>query len=220
MRRLLRWIGALAFVAAMGALALGVGFLVFANKVARDAQRSLDRPLATLPDADGIVVWTGPGGGRLQAGADVLTAGKGERLLISGVNGSNSRDDIVGVLDIDPELAACCLDLDYAAIDTVSNARETWAWVEALGYEHIILVTSAFHMPRAQVELGTQAGRIRVTPYAVGARDYQRWWRSPDKRERLAREYTKLLISWFRRPASEVSREAPPIEIDPEDFPD
>ena len=214
MKRLWKRLVALLFVLFVAAVALGVGFLVFASEVDAAAEDSRRLTPDGLPEADGIVVWTGPGGGRLQAGADVLAAGKGERLLISGVNGSNAREDILGVLELADELKACCVDLDYAAIDTVGNARETWAWVEALGYEHIILVTSAYHMPRAQVELGTKAGRIRVTPYAVSARDYSGWWREPALRERLAREYGKLLVSWFREPASEASRATPVVEIE------
>ena len=214
MKKIFKILVALLFVLFVAAIGVGVGFLVFANKIDRAAEDSRRLTPDGLPEADGIVVWTGPGGGRLQAGADVLAAGKGERLLISGVNGSNSRDDILGVLDLSPDLAECCVDLDYAAIDTVGNARETWAWVEALGYDHIILVTSAYHMPRAQVELGTRAGRIRVTPYAVSARSYRKWWKDEELRDRLAREYTKLLVSWFRDPASEASRDTPVVEID------
>jgi len=202
------------WLALASGLAVGAGFLVFVDKVTDEAKNSITIRPQTLPKADGIVVWTGPGGGRLQAGADVLQADRGERLLISGVNGANAREDIVRAIDLPEELAACCLDLDYAAIDTASNARETWAWVEALGYEHIILVTSAYHMPRAQVALGTQAGRIRVTPYPVGGDDYKGWWKDAELRTRLTREYGKLLVSYFRDPATSPTRDTPVMEIE------
>ena len=216
MRKALGWIKALLFVVLLAGLALLAGFWMFTRSVARQADLSRQLSPASLPDADGIVVWTGPGGGRLQAGADVLNAGKGERLLISGVNGSNSREDIIEVMEIDPALADCCLDLDYAAIDTAGNARETWAWTEALGYEHIILITSAYHMPRAQVMLGSKAGRIRVTPYAVSGASYEGWWKDEELRERLAREYGKLLVTYFQDPASDASRDTPVVEIEVE----
>ena len=215
-RRLWAWTRALGFVAVVGLVSLGVGFVVFANSVAKQSRLSGTVSTDAVPSADGIVVWTGPGGGRLQAGADLLKAERGERLLISGVNGANSRDDIAGLLELSQELVDCCLDLDYAAIDTQSNARETWAWVDALGYEHIILVTSAYHMPRAQVALGTRAGRIRVTPYPVGSDDYRGWWREADMRERLWREYAKLLVSYFQDPAPEPTRDTPILEIEPD----
>ena len=215
-RRLWAWTRALGFVALVGVLSLGVGFVVFANSVAKQGRLSGAVSVDAMPDADGIVVWTGPGGGRLQAGADLLAAGRGERLLISGVNGANSREDIAELLELPEELAGCCLDLDYAAIDTQSNARETWAWVDALGYEHIILVTSAYHMPRAQVALGTRAGRIRVTTFPVGSDDYRGWWRDTEMRERLWREYAKLLVSYFQDPATEPTRDTPILEIEPD----
>jgi len=214
MRRTWRVMKVSLWLALASGLAVGAGFLVFVDKVTDEAKNSITIRPQTLPKADGIVVWTGPGGGRLQAGADVLQADRGERLLISGVNGANAREDIVRAIDLPEELAACCLDLDYAAIDTASNARETWAWVEALGYEHIILVTSAYHMPRAQVALGTQAGRIRVTPYPVGGDDYKGWWKDAELRTRLTREYGKLLVSYFRDPATSPTRDTPVMEIE------
>ena len=214
MRKLVSWIKALLFVALAAGIAVFIGYVVFANSVAKEAQRSRSVSPDTLPVADGVVVWTGPGGGRLQAGADILRAGKGERLLISGVNGANDRETVLGVLELPDELADCCVDLDYAAIDTDTNAQETWAWVDALGYEHVILVTSAYHMPRAKVALGTRAGRIRVTAYPVASDSYDEWWKDPELRERLAREYGKLLVSYFRDPAPEPTRETPIIEIE------
>ena len=216
-RRIWAWTRALLFAAFVALLSVGVGFVIFAQTVAGQSERAQTVSVETLPEADGVVVWTGPGGGRLEAGADVLLAGRGERLLISGVNGVNSRDDIAELLALPPDLADCCLDLDYAAIDTESNARETWAWVDALGYEHIILVTSAYHMPRAQVALGTRAGRIQVTPYPVGSTDYDHWWRNPEMRERLWREYAKLLVSYFRDPAAPPTRETPTLELEADD---
>ncbi len=179
------------------------GFLSFAHRV--DNQK---RP-QIIPKADGIVVWTGKGGGRLEAGASLLSGGYGERLLISGVNESNSREDILKLLSLTPELGACCVDLDYAARDTVGNARETAIWSEALGYEHIILVTSAYHMPRAEIEIGSARGRIRVTPYAVLAPNAPKWWEDGPRFRRMVQEYGKLLLTYIRRTAVGSDRGAP-----------
>jgi len=64
------------------------GFIAFAQHVDRI------QPPARLPVADGIVVWTGKGGGRLEAGGDLLQAKRGERLLISGVHKDNTSKQI------------------------------------------------------------------------------------------------------------------------------
>ena len=174
------------------------GFIAFAQHVDRI------QPPGTLPIADGIVVWTGKGGGRLQAGADLLQAKKGERLLISGVHEDNGPAEISDISGLTKALADCCLDLDYAAKDTTGNARETASWAKALGYDHIILVTSAYHMPRAKVEIAATAGRIQITPYPVERADARTWYKSGNRTERLLQEYFKLLLSYARGRESEI----------------
>lgn len=186
------WARFLAFLI-IGTLSLLIGgFIAFAQHVDRI------QPPENLPIADGIVVWTGKGGGRLQAGVDLLQSKKGERLLISGVHEDNGAAQISEVTGLTPELAACCLDLDYAAKDTIGNARETASWAKALDYDHIILVTSAYHMPRAKVEIASAAGRIRITPYPVERADTRKWYKSGDRAERLLQEYSKLLLAYAR----------------------
>lgn len=186
------------------------GFLIYAYRV--------DHPKypAAVPKADGIVVWTGKGGGRLLAGADLLEKGRGERLLISGVNEKNTRDDIIALLDIEADLAACCVDLDYAARDTIGNARETSNWSQALGYEHIILVTSAYHMPRAEMEISAARGRIHITPFPVVSEEGSRWWKDKRKSKRLFQEYGKLLLTYIRRTSAGSGRGTPVLPEMPE----
>lgn len=188
-------------------LALG-GFLAFAHHV--DGLRPAD----DIPVADGIVVWTGKGGGRLQAGADLLAAKKGERLLISGVHESNASPQIKDLTGLSDDLMACCLDLDYLAKNTIGNARETASWAEVLGYDHILLVTSAYHMPRAKLEIANAAGRIRITPYPVQRAEPQKWYKSADRTKRLTQEYMKLLLTMARGRKSET--QAPELQMEPD----
>lgn len=186
------WARFLTFLFA-GTLAILVGgFIAFAQFI--DGLRSPDE----LPAADGIVVWTGKGGGRLEAGAALLEMKRGERLLISGVHEGNGTTEISEISGLSEALAECCLDLDYAAKDTTGNARETASWAKALSYDHIILVTSAYHMPRAQVEISATAGRMRITPYPVERADSRAWYRSASRTKRLFQEYLKLLLSYAK----------------------
>lgn len=184
----------------VGTLSLLVGgFIAFAQYVDRLRQPDM------FPAADGIVVWTGKGGGRLQTGAALLEMRRGERLLISGVHEDNGAAQISEVTGLSAELAECCLDLDYAAKDTIGNARETASWAQALDYDHIILVTSAYHMPRAKVEIASAAGRIRITPFPVERADSRKWYKSADRTKRLLQEYSKLLLAYARGRESEVN---------------
>ena len=54
---------------------------------------------------------------------------------------------------LDEEKFNCCVDLGYAALDTIGNADETRRWAEALHYDSLIVVTASYHMPRSLAEL-------------------------------------------------------------------
>jgi len=180
------------------------GFVVFANHVSKTTEP------VSVPQADGIVVLTGKGGGRLASGGRLLAKGKAERLFISGVNPETPHEDIMELIGVSEDLAECCIDLDAAAKDTIGNARETAAWTQALAYEHIILVTSAYHMPRARSEINAAAGRIRISAYPVVSDTDPEWWNERARIKRLVTEYTKLLITYIREP-NEKDKLAAPI---------
>lgn len=187
-------------IVSLGAVA--GGFLVFAHHVDQG------RTEQSIPIVDGIVVWTGPGGGRLERAGELLDGGYGERLLVSGVNTSLSLEQVTELASISADAADCCVDIDYAALDTRGNARETARWVEALSYQHILLVTSAYHMPRAQLEIAQQKPSLQITPVAVRSAPETRWWRDGDRFKRLAGEYGKYLLSLSRgRSASQTSHD-------------
>jgi uncharacterized SAM-binding protein YcdF (DUF218 family) len=197
------------FVMGLIIAGLAIGFIVFAVTISR-----LDVP-EEISDADGIVVWTGKGGDRLQAGVQLLADKKGERLLISGTNENLSRETILAALDLPASLAACCVDMDQAT-DTIDNARQTANWARALSYDHIILVTSAYHMPRAEIEIGNAAGRVGITSYPVREDNAPPWWRDLSQIKRMGQEYGKLILSFIRnnhkRGTPPISSNAPPAQ--------
>jgi len=200
------WLKFAFFMVVLTLLIFAIGFVTFAQKVDNL------RPPLNVAKADGIVVWTGKGGGRLETGAELLRKNKGERLLISGVNARTSLDAIKELVILPNARAECCIDLDYKAEDTIGNARETASWAKALGYEHIILVTSSYHMPRAEIEIGAAAGRIKITAYPAVNPDGTKWYNDGARFKRLFQEYGKLLLSYLRSPASEETTGAPLLE--------
>ncbi|RKQ68881.1 uncharacterized SAM-binding protein YcdF (DUF218 family) [Litorimonas taeanensis] len=201
------WLKFFALLLGVILLILVAGFIAFADRV--DSMRA-PRDVAK---ADGIVVWTGPGGGRLEAAAELLKAGKGERLLISGVNTDLTSETVLNLLDIDADIKNCCVDLDYAAEDTIGNARETAIWAKALGYDHILLVTSAYHMPRAQSEIAVATGRIRITAYPVRASEDLNWYSDKARFKRLLNEYAKLILTMLRGTNTRVRESAPDVPL-------
>lgn len=179
-----------------------IGFFAFVRHIDR-----LSAP-DPLPEADGIVVWTGPGGGRLETAGQLLESGLGERVFVSGVNPSLSEMRVADLMGVSETLSACCVDVDYAALDTRGNARETALWADALGYNHVLLVTSSYHMPRAQIEISQEMAGLRITPVPVRGDDTIRWWQSRTRFQRLFGEYGKYLLVMARgRGESEEARE-------------
>ena len=179
-------------LAAFAGLAAILGFLVFIYSLERS-----ERPPAAR--ADGIVALTG-GSQRIGDAIDLLAQGYAKRLLISGVNERTSRLEIERLNPGQRQLFDCCVDLDYRARNTIGNAIETRRWAERNGFGSVIIVTSAYHMPRTMVELNHALPGLRKVPYAVvtPTLDPDSWWYSPSTARVLASEYAKLLIVWLR----------------------
>lgn len=205
-RRRRRRVGAmsivmLAFVALCGYL-VG-GFLRFTEEV-----NLLAKP-AAFAAADGIVVLTG-GAWRIDHAIDLLKEGRGRRLLISGVNPDTSVDALARLTDTDRKWFDCCVDIDYAAQNTVGNAEIAGRWAREQGFRDLILVTSDYHMPRSLIEFD-RVGNIRsVTPYAVRRDDL---WRGDEMPSApglrvLASEYVKLVAARFLSTVGIVAKQS------------
>lgn len=149
------------------------------------------------PIADAIVVLTG-GPDRLEAGLQLLEDGKGRRLLISGVHAEIQSDDLAKL--VDPAYAKyfdCCVDLDYAALNTRDNARETLGWAQSNRFSSVILVTSSYHLPRAMLALKGSNGATQFIAYPVTSDEVhlEEWWAWPGTAKLLGLEYLKYLAS-------------------------
>ncbi|MBL8582186.1 MAG: YdcF family protein [Rhizobiaceae bacterium] len=187
----LRRVAAFAAVCAVG-LAVG-GFGVFATYIGE-----LSTPADVKP-ADAIIVVTG-GQARLDAGLELLRAGKGRRLLISGVHPDASARDLQAVTGADRSLFSCCVDIDREALDTIGNAEESAKWVRSHDYDSVILVTNNYHMPRTLLEMRRLLENADLRPYAVvnSRLDHGGWITSPEALRVLFTEYAKYLAALAR----------------------
>src|SRR5215472_17262252 len=160
-------------------------------------------------NADGIVVLTG-GTSRVADALELLASGRGKRLLISGVNPGTTTSDIAHQVSEYSRFLSCCVDLDYSALNTLGNAVETRRWVLDRGFHSLIIVTSAYHMPRALAEIAHQLPDVALIPFPVVA-DRLRvepWWSNGTTTRLVLSEYFKYLFAKVRMRFDSVTAEA------------
>ena len=119
-----------------------LGFVLFAV--------TLDSPVDAAR-TDAAVVLTG-GSGRIERGIEVLRRGKAARLLIAGADPSVTKADLASRVRGSDRAMRCCVDLGSESVDTRSNAEEAQRWLAKGGYKSVRLITSDWHMRRAEYE--------------------------------------------------------------------
>ena len=212
------WRLLLVVVFVVGGIAIG-GFLNFVHQV-----RGTDAAAAaSAPKAEAVAVLTG-GARRIDVGLELLSEGRAERMLISGVNertsGAAIADAARGATDESERarLFACCIDLGRDALDTVGNAAEARDWIRERGFSHVLVVTADYHMPRSllefrraladggagEVEDGGEGEKpVRLTPWPVTTAALQAdgWYADPPAIRRMVGEWGKYLSAqskgWF-----------------------
>ncbi len=173
-------------------LALAAGFGWYVSLV----------PMTETPfegKADGIVALTG-GPDRITEAVELLAAGRGKRLLITGVNPATRMEEIARLLPRYEAQFNCCIDLDRSALNTIGNAVETRRWARELGFKSLVIVTSRIHMPRALAELEHQLPDVTLIPYPV-ITERQRaepWWTNFASTRALVFEYLKYIAAGIR----------------------
>ena len=149
--------------------------------------------------ADGIVVLTGS---RFRIGdaLELLAAGHGRRLLISGVYPATRLTEIAHTMPEFERWFACCVDLDHMAVNTIGNAVETRRWAREQGATSLIVVTSNFHMPRALAEIARQLPDVKLVAFPVVSDRVRAdsWWSSPATARLLFFEYLKYMVALTR----------------------
>ncbi len=199
---------------AVAGAAFLLGFLAFVLFVMR-------YDVVAPVSGDAIVVLTG-GELRVREGFRIFTGGGGRRILISGVNRVTTKLDLQRLSGVQAMLFDCCVDIDYAARDTVGNADETRTWLQTWGFRRLVVVTSNYHMPRSMLELKRTLPGIELVPHAVVSANYRpsEWWRHPAAVKRMLTEYVKFwpsAIRWsaatFRTKVATGSTSSPPPTV-------
>ncbi len=178
-RRVLAGAGA---CVAVGLLACAAGFAWFVNLAGRGPQA----PAHT----DGIVALTG-GPERVETALRLLAEGRADRLLLSGIGGGAELSELARRAGIDPLPLAPRVTIDRTAATTRGNALATAGWARANNIHSLLVVTAAYHIPRALTELARTLPDVTLYPLPVVQPE-----RSSDAPLRLmAEEYIKFLAT-------------------------
>lgn len=181
------------FALALLALALsawGAGLVVFATRIP-------DRVADATTRTDAIVVLTG-GAQRIQAGIELLSFDKAEKLFVSGVYRGVDARKLLRLsgregAGLEPRIVL------GTAANTAENARETAAWLRQQRFASLRLVTGAYHMPRSLLELRHAIPEATLVPHPVfPERVKAEWWAWPGTLLLIAGEYHKFLLAWAR----------------------
>lgn len=152
-------------------LVFGLAFALFLFDFSVFYSRTLSAKKAEAPSqSDGIIVLTGSAK-RLDVAVNLLDAGLGKRLLISGVHPDVKPGELQALVGGSDDKWACCIDLDRAAETTTGNAIEAKRWADAKSYQSLIVVTADYHMPRSLIEFRRAMPDRQIRPVKVESAD-------------------------------------------------
>ena len=147
---------------------------------------------------EAAAVFTG-GSERLAAGFELCRAGKIKNLLVTGVFPDEDVNAVLtqaGYSDL-AQTAPCKITWGRRAVNTVGNAVETRDWLEENKIRSFFLITSAYHMPRSQVNMNHYLPRgVKAVPYAVKLPKMP----FSEKIEPYVRDFAKFAVMPFYNP--------------------
>jgi uncharacterized SAM-binding protein YcdF (DUF218 family) len=125
----------------------------------------------------------------------LLATGRADRLLLSGIGGGTDLPTLGRRAEIETASLENQITIGRYAASTRGNGIETAAWAEQNRIHSLIVVTAAYHMPRALNELRQNLPNVQLFPLPVGLGG------APGAAEKgvtlrlEAAEYTKYLLS-------------------------
>jgi uncharacterized SAM-binding protein YcdF (DUF218 family) len=185
--------------------ALSVALLLFIIALRFLGDRLYDYPASPNPlPKDSLVVCLAGGKYRVEAAFNLFARGVGERLLIVGA-GKKSNSFNLAKLHAEEALQKISaarfrqVEVETESRNTIENAFAVSRYLQQNpGPKNIILITSSYHMRRAQVMIENQVGyEVKVIPYPpeneiLGGKN---WWHTWLGIEITTVEYFKFLLA-------------------------
>ncbi len=171
------------------ALVWACGLIIFTGSVC--SMVTAKNPSKT----DAIIVLTG-GANRVSRGFDLLSRGKAQYLLISGVHKDAKLNELLKIWGNKRPLPDCCITLGKEAENTIGNSIEAQKWVARNKVKTVRLITANYHMQRALLEFRHTLPGIEIIPDPVIPTHFtpreSEFWKI------TFTEYHKLLLSTVR----------------------
>lgn len=176
----------------------GILAVLWAGGLFKFAALVPDRVADTTTRTDGIVVLTG-GSRRLGEGLEMLSQGLAKKLFVSGVYRGVDVRKLLQIAKRNPRELETRISIGNAT-NTAGNALETTAWMAALNYKSLRLVTAAYHMPRSLLEFRHAMSGMTLVPHPVFPEyvKHARWWAWPGTTNLMISEYNKYLLALSR----------------------
>lgn len=190
-------------ILAVAVLCVAALLLVFSHRVLWSLGAVLDSS-EPPQKADMIVVIGGDTrGNRILKAAELVRAGYGPKVLVSGQGAMYGRHESDMAVDFAVEHNYPrdeFIPFRYPALSTVDEAAADIRQLRELGVHKYLLVTSAYHTARAARIFRRQGADLEV--HIVSAPDpyWQNgeWWKSREGRKLWFLEFVKTIADWFR----------------------
>ena len=89
---------------------------------------------------------------RINKGLELINKNIVDNLLISGVNKNINKNLIQQKFKNSKAIFDCCIEIENISRNTFENARESYSWMKNKNFNSLIIITSNYHLPRAQLE--------------------------------------------------------------------
>ena len=150
------------------------------------------------PNADAIICLTG-GYGRVDEGLKLLSQGNAPVLLISGTYQQSKLSQIIEESGFEGDIDETKIILESSSQNTMENSEEAYKFVTSNNYQSIILVTSVYHIKRANYIFRKIIPKeIEIFTHPIRKRNltYKKMFSDPKLRNFIMLEFIKY--SWYR----------------------
>ena len=111
-----------------------------------------------------VIILTGDNG-RIEQGLELSRDINSPAILITGVDTKLAKDNLVNTWDAQDLKSK--ISVDHKAMDTVGNIKQSVIWLEENKFNQAVIVTSNYHLPRANAIAKALAPELEIIGYPI-----------------------------------------------------